>query len=433
GAPAGGAAPNGAAPAGGASPNGAAPAGAAPNAGAPAGASPNGAAGAAPAGSTRPGEPGPYSPPSTPAALRRSAPPPPPPSAAQLQTLERYRREVGDYERDARDFRDSITSVVKHHYEERRRRILNGLDREIGIERAELRRARDEAIRRLEEFIARYSGPNTHPEHTPDAMFRLAALYDERARTDSPPDQLVAQLKPALALYKRLIREFPQYRERAAVFYYLGHDLADSDRMAEAQQVWRSLVCHNKYPYPVPTDPADPDKDLIVRKPQDHDEKYWEAWSNLHQQPIGSRAKRAGGAPARGRTTRAGEAEPLNAGEELSYVPIYSDECQPIPQRLEPGREPRYLAEVWWIVGDYHFDQLDTKGGPYNYNRAVSAYRLAIKSVQDPTKNVVYGVAMYKLAWTYFKQQRYEAAVRQFVELLHYTDEREAATGDPGA
>jgi tetratricopeptide (TPR) repeat protein len=434
GAPSASAPPGGAAPARPAAP-GATPAGPGGAGAAPAGPGVTGAASAAPAGSASFGAaPGPYSPPSTPAALRRSAPPPPPPSAGQLQTLERYRREVGDYERDARDFRDAITSVVKHHYEERRRRILNGLDREIGIERAELRRAREEAIRRLEEFIGRYSGPNTHAEHTPDAMFRLAALYEERARTDTPPEQLVAQLKPALALYKRLIREFPKYRERSAVFYYLGHALNDSDRAAEAQQVWRSLVCQNKYPYPVPTDPADPDKDLIVRKPQDHDEKYWEAWSNMHQQPIGARAKRPGAKPpARGRPTRAGEAEPLDAGEELSYVAIYSDECQPIPQRQEPGREPRYLAEVWWLVGDYHFEQLDTKGGPYNYNRAVSAYRLAMKSVQDRAKSVVYGVAMYKLAWTYFKQQRYEAAVKQFIELLHYTDEREAATGDPGA
>jgi tetratricopeptide repeat protein len=364
--------------------------------------------------------------------MRRVAPPPPPPTPAQLQALERYRREVSDYERDARDFRDAITAVVKHHYEERRRRILNGLDREIGIERAELRRAREEAIRRLEEFIARYSGPNVHPEHTPDAMFRLAALYEERARSDSPPDQLVGQLKPAIALYKRLIREFPKYREMAAVYYYLGHALNDSERAPEAQQVWRSLVCHNKYPYPVPTDPADPDKDVITRKPQDHDEKYWEAWSRMHPQPIGPKARRAA-APARGKATRAGEAEPMNAGEELSYVPIYTDECEPVPQRPEPGREPRYLAEVWWLIGDHHFEQLDTKGGPYNYNRAVSAYRLAMKSVQDRAKNVVYGVAMYKLAWTYFKQQRYETAVKQFVELLHYTDEREAATGDPGA
>ncbi len=39
---------------------------------------------------------------------------------------------------------------------------------------------------------------------------------------------------------------------------------------------------------------------------------------------------------------------------------------------------------------------------------------------------------MYKLAWTYFKQQRYETSVHEFIDLLHYTDEQEKLTGDPG-
>jgi tetratricopeptide (TPR) repeat protein len=47
-------------------------------------------------------------------------------------------------------------------------------------------------------------------------------------------------------------------------------------------------------------------------------------------------------------------------------------------------------------------------------------------------KPPVHGVAMYKLAWTYFKQQRYETSVRAFVDLLKYTDEQEKLTGDPG-
>ena len=31
---------------------------------------------------------------------------------------------------------------------------------------------------RLEDFVAKYSGANAQPEATPDAMYRLAALYD---------------------------------------------------------------------------------------------------------------------------------------------------------------------------------------------------------------------------------------------------------------
>jgi hypothetical protein len=55
-----------------------------------------------------------------------------------------------------------------------------------------------------------------------------------------------------------------------------------------------------------------------------------------------------------------------------------------------------------------------------------------MSQASDHIKNPVYSVSMYKLAWTYFKQQRYEAAVKQFVELLKQTDELEKATGDSG-
>ena len=102
-------------------------------------------------------------------------------------------------------------------------------------------------------------GPNAHPENTPDAMFRLAALYEERARTDADSaEELTVGLRPAIALYKRVIKEFPQYRELAGIYYYLGHAYNDSARFGEAQQVWRSLVCHNVYKYPTDQDPSTP-------------------------------------------------------------------------------------------------------------------------------------------------------------------------------
>ena len=48
-------------------------------------------------------------------------------------------------------------------------------------------------------------------------------------------------------------------------------------------------------------------------------------------------------------------------------------------------------------------------------------------------KPPIYGVSLYKYAWTLFKQQRYETAVHEFVHLLNYTDQVQKETGDPGA
>ena len=368
---------------------------------------------------------------------RKQAPQPPTPSAQQLAGLQELEKEADSYEKAARDYRRAITGIVQHHYEDRRRRVLSALDNEISIEKKGQRDAREEAIHRLEAFIAKYSGANAHPESTPDAMFRLAALYEDRARTDTETAEDLAQgLRPAIALYKRIIKEYPQYRDLAAIYYYLGHAYNESSRLAEAQQVWRSLVCHNQHGYPTGVDSKDPEKDLVVKLPQDHDRDYWTGWEARHPTPpnammsAGSkgRAGRPPPPPPRKRkSTLKGPTTDLD--DEVSFHNPYPDACKPIAQKTALGAEPRYIAEVWWLIGDYHFNEVDQAGGPFNYNRAEAAYQQSIKFKKPP----VHGVAMYKLAWTYFKQQRYETSVREFVELLRYADQQEKATGDVGA
>src|SRR6185436_1853084 len=216
---------------------------------------------------------------------------------------------------------------------------------------------REEAIKKHEEFVAKYSGANADPENTPDKMFRLAALYEERARDKEDQNEVNAGLAQAVALYKRVIREFPSYRELAAIYYYLGHALNDSSRLPEAQQVWRSMVCHNKYPYPVAVDPKDPTRDTVGRLPQDHDADYWRGWDQRHPDPIDIAKNKAKAAPKKATKKSKKEededqvyADP-GGPDETIYVSPYPDECQPIPQKTDIGQEPRYINEVWWLIG----------------------------------------------------------------------------------
>ncbi len=387
--------------------------------GAAAGAGGSGASsGALPPATTPP--PSTKTPSAPPIKFKKNAPPPPPPTAAQLRALKILQAEAKEYEKGAKHFRDTLTMIVRHHYEERRRRILTALDREIGIEKKGLRDARAEAIKRLEKFIAVYSGANAHPVATPDAMFRLAALYEERARESQDAD-VATGLDPAINLYRRIITEYPNYEEIAAVHYFLGHAYTDSARLEEGQQAWRVLVCSNKFQ--VKQDPDDTGKITVQDLPQDHDQKFWNDWYNKHPVPLDQLGK-LGNKPAKKR-----KADPMGTDEEeLTFKDPYG-ECKPLPQNLKPGEQPRYLAEVWWQIGNFHFDQIDPKGGPYNLNRAVSAYDHSLEYKKPP----LYGVSMYKQAWTYFKQQRYSTATEWFVKLLHYADEQEAKTGDPGA
>jgi tetratricopeptide (TPR) repeat protein len=351
--------------------------------------------------------------------FKKRAPPLPPPTPEQVAAYESMRGEAETYQRGANDYKDTITTIITLHYEEKKKSILGGLDNEIGIEKEQLRIARETAIKRLEDFVAKYSGANAQPEATPDAMYRLAALYEERARADdNPNDDIADTLKPAIALYKRVIREFPKYKELAGIFYFLGHALNDARRADEAMQVWRSLVCKNHYTYPVPpADPKTPDVDKVLDMPQDHDDAYWKTWRKDHSTP-----------------------ESLKKGkkEDNYFQDPYPADCAPIPQpSLLPGQEPKYVAEVWWRIGDWEFDQNDVKGGvvewePYavwDYNRAASAYTRSMTFKKPP----IFGISLYKYAWTLFKQSRYDSAVREFVHLLNYTDEQEKLTGDPGA
>jgi outer membrane protein assembly factor BamD (BamD/ComL family) len=354
---------------------------------------------------------------------------PPDPTAEQLQALAELQKEAAAYTVDAKAYRRAITRIVRHHYEDKKRRILSSLNREIGIESDGLKAARDEAIKRLEAFVEKYSGDEAHPKNTPDALFRLAALYEEKEREISDTVDFSAgealpepDLSKAIALYKRIVNEYKNYDELAGVFYYLGHAYNDMGRLEEAQQVYRSLVCRNHFSYPVPPDPEDPEKDGISRLPQDHDAEWWLGWMSRHPEPVDHGA--APSIPRRG--------APLAAdvvGDEDIYRNPFPDDCQPVAQKTLQGADPRYVAEIWWRIGDHHFEEIDPFGGPYNLNRAESAYRQSMKFTKPP----VFGVSMYKLAWTFYKQQRYEAAVKQFVELLHYTDKREKETGNPGA
>jgi tetratricopeptide (TPR) repeat protein len=337
--------------------------------------------------------------------MHRVAPPPPPPTPEQIAALNRLQEEADAYAKGAKDYRDTVTTIIKLHYEEKKKTILSGLDKEIAIEKAELYKAREIAIKRLEEFIAKYP---SEPEATPDAMYRLAALYEERARSDDATADLSIGLKPAIALYKRVIKEFPKYNHLAAIFYYLGHALNDSSRIEEAQQVWRSLVCHNKFPYPTQTDPKNSDVDAIIALPQDQPPDYWTGWRQRYQFPK----------------------QVSKGNPETNFVDPFPNDCEAIPQpTLRPGEDPKYVAEIWWQIGNWEFDQLDTRGGVvsdepiavWDLNRAASAYVHSLQFKKPP----LYGVALYKYAWTLFKQQRYKGATQEFVKLLVHTDELE--------
>ncbi len=84
--------------------------------------------------------------------------------------------------------------------------------------------------------------------------------------------------------------------------------------------------------------------------------------------------------------------------------------------------ESRFVAEAWVRIGEYYFD----------YNQlpaAISAYANALNYPDNP----FYDKALYKLAWAYYRADRFEDAISSFKDLVRYADKKKAETGKSGS
>jgi tetratricopeptide (TPR) repeat protein len=254
-------------------------------------------------------------------------------------------------------------------------------DKIKSAEEAELAR-RLSAIVLLEKFIKDY--PN-HEKFTPDAMFRLADLYMEQAEydfevsfdasEDAGPDEdddflATADYSKPIAMWEAITRDFPKYRQRASVMYLLAYYLKQTEEERRALQVFRGLVCANKYK---PLDPPLPPPDLAA--------------------------------------ARAALGEPADTTESKVY-----EGCEAITDNEE-------LLHDAWVrgVGDIHFL---TTG---ELKEAIAAYQ----KVAGDDKSKFYDEALYKLAWSYYRNDDFLKGIVAFDKSVVFSDKLVAEGGDP--
>jgi len=261
------------------------------------------------------------------------------------------------------------------------------------------------AIEDLEKFLERQ---DLNPPLRAQTMFRLAALKEDQAR-QTPNDSNSLDLQPSIELYQKILRDHGDQDFVPSIHYFLGHALVDSGRAAEGQQVFRTLVCRNHFTYVPSSNSKAPV--AVQRLAQDHEADFWKAWEARHPRP---RSR-----PLKSATT--------SSNDEMEFVNPYPADCVAMEQKTGSPQTSKFLGEVWWRIGDYHFDQIDPWGGPYNLNRAAAAY---IHAVRHGTPQIR-GLARYKLGWTFFKQQRYAAAVEQFVDMLRNAEDEKISSGNP--
>jgi len=336
----------------------------------------------------------------------------PPPTPEQVQALREMTAEVDRFATVGASYRDTVLSIVRREYLRQRRARDQSYARQIREEERLQNEARDRAIRLFERFIRRYPDD---PTYTPDAMFRLGELYFERSaiefqnayeeaqaardRGETPEETGdTPDFAPTVELYQRLVTHFPDYRRLDGVYYLIGYCLNEMGKADEARAAWLNLVCANRYTYD-PTQYAE-DELALADEEAAEDEA---AEAEEEESPA---------------LTLDG---PMVMPEDQTgpYADPYLD-CQPV----QPDAE--FISETWFRIGEFHFDDY---GAEHALEMAISAYEKILADPEDRN----YNLALYKVAWAYYRASRYPEAIAHFSQLVQWSDDEHRRTGRAGS
>ncbi|MBZ4400576.1 tetratricopeptide repeat protein [Myxococcus sp. AS-1-15] len=179
--------------------------------------------------------------------------------------LQDVSRALRTYDEESREFSRDVQGLMEHKYEQKRDSLASSYEKVIRDFEAQERKERMEAIVRFEEFLRRYP---SEPRYTPDVMFRLAELYYERSQDehqlamkeyrdrleihDKNPDGTAFPVEPkkdyadSIALYRRLLKEYPDYRFNDGASYLLGYCLEEQEQVEESFLAYQQLIA--RYP-----------------------------------------------------------------------------------------------------------------------------------------------------------------------------------------
>ncbi|WP_163995845.1 tetratricopeptide repeat protein [Pyxidicoccus caerfyrddinensis] len=342
----------------------------------------------------------------------------------QEALLQDVSRALKTYEEESREFHREVQQLVERKYEQKRGSLSGSYEKAIRDLESQERKERLAAIARFEKFLLSY--PN-EPRYTPDVMFRLAELYYERSAdaylvlskeyrdrlevAESNPDAEVpteptVDYSDSIALYRRLLKDFPAYRLNDGATYLLGYCLEEQKQFDESLLAYEQLI--SRYPksrfsteawvrigehwFEDYEDPKALDKAAFAFESASRDTAhplydkavYKLGWTyyrmDRFDEAVGSFLTLADFYEAQ-RVARGDEKAGGDLREEaLQYVAIsLADETWggvPRAQALFAQRGARpYEAEVYRRLGNVYFDQ--TK-----YPAAIEAYRLVL--AKDP-------------------------------------------------
>jgi TolA-binding protein len=339
-----------------------------------------------------------------------------PPTAEEEAALKELAEDIEIYNKNAEDFKEAIKNIIKREYEKRKKQIEEELSKQIEEEERLEDEARRSAIEYFEAFLVKYPD---NDEFTPDAMFRLSELYYEESYVEhlKAYDEYTEQRKlfkqnkiaeepvepkrdfsKTIDIYEKLIERYPAYRNIDGVYYLLGFCLNEMGKFDQALLVWLSYVCANQYAY------ADVKAKL----------EAMEAAATAAEEGVDEEHP----------STTLTDVSTAGTKEEEAIFAVKAEntykDCAPLM------KDSRFFTETWLRVGEYHFDFDYSKLGLSN---AISAYT---KALEDPT-STFYDLALYKLAWSYWRNGNYTDAIANFIQVIEYSDKKAAETGKSGS
>ncbi len=394
----------------------------------------------------------------------------PAPTPQQVENLRLLEAEVDGFLQRGQGFRSSVNGLLSREHDRQLGRLRAGFDRQIQAERAAEGEARRHAIQVFERFLETYPEDN---ERTPDVMFRLAELYyDESAYArlsamdvaDHRREELRGQGLPvdtvqdppidyrcSILLYRHIISRFARFRMSDSTHYLLGWVLKEMGREDEAINAYKGMVCPSRFHY-------DSASGLDLAAPlQPNDQPV--VCPHLFDMLRPRAPELVSPAPP----VVATPGSPDAAAPVVAMPELVGNQTVPIPrdyQQCEAMRGPndlpsRYAGEVWYYIGDYHFDSArDDEGNAWSIAayqaamraslrpRPVVANRAPVAAIQGAGENTTqmpaaaraqfdaateYGVfwskSLYKVGWAFFRMQNgYPEALRNFGLLLDYYD-----------
>ncbi|MDH5674620.1 MAG: tetratricopeptide repeat protein [Myxococcales bacterium] len=330
----------------------------------------------------------------------------PPPTQQEVRALRELEAELDRFSRMGEVYRQTMGALLQREYRRQRRDRERTYGGQIDVEEKLEDQARLSAIELFERFIEKYPDD---PTYTPDAMFRLGELYFERdaiaqqreandylterdRRLDTGEsmdglDEPSKDFSATIGLYKRIAENFPDYDKLDGAFYLIGYCHNEMGQTELARVAWLNLVCGNRFQY-------------TAYEPEAEKEQSEEE------------AERAELEKEHPSLTMDGKGAP---DQPSPFDDPFAD-CQPIAQNS------KFWAESWLRIGEYHFDFDFT---PHGLDKAVSAYSKVLERKDDRNFNL----ALYKVAWTYYRASRYPEAIEHFWKLVDWSDEERKRTG----